>query len=404
MSWRDDIRPASFRGVPFGVYADDKEGGRRTVVHEFPQREEVYVEDMGAATTRFTVQAFVLGPDYMSRRDELERVLSEPGPGTLIHPWYGEITVSPFAPYKVKHAAQDGGMCVFALSFALDAAPSSPASGVDRRGHALEKSGFAGRMSIRAFDAAFDVDGQTAFVVEQAYHAVTGSITRVQAVLGGDVNGISGLLGATTGYDFLPWASTGQNLWNVFQGLSASALAGGKSQAQLAADWQKAAAVEAPTPVAKNPGSTRARIAANDTAVNAFTRHIAVVESARAMALAVPESRAQARDLREGFMGALDLVLVEEDGEEAPLGMARPVLPDGLYAAFAETRAATLAALAEAARSAPEVIDYTPATVLPSLPLCYRLSGDIALDADLTVRNGIIHPGFVPVRQLEVLT
>lgn len=404
MAWRDNIRPASFKGAGFGVSGDDKEGGRRTVVHEFPQREEVYVEDMGAATTRFTVQAFVLGPDYMSERDELERVLSEPGPGTLVHPWYGEITVSQFAPYKVKHTAQDGGMAVFTLSFARDAEPSSPNSGVNQQIRSLNKSGAAGLLSCAAFDAAFKIAGETAYVVEQAYQAVTGAITRVQAILGGDVNEIAGLLGAVTGYDFLPWASTGQNLWNVFQGLSASALSGGKSQAQLAADWQKAAAVEVPTPVAENPGSTRARIAGNETAVNTFTRHIAVVESARAMALAVPESRAQAQDLREGFMDALDLVLVEEGGEEAPVGMTQPVLPDALYTAFVETRAATLATLAEAARSAPEVIDYTPAAVLPSLALCYRLSGDIALDADLVARNGIIHPGFVPVDQLEVLT
>jgi len=90
-------------------------------------------------------------------------------------------------------------------------------------------------------------------------------------------------------------------------------------------------------------------------------------------------------------------VLVEEGGAAA-------TGPDELYTAMVEARAATLAALAEAARSAPQVIAYTPAAVLPSLALCYRLSVDISLDADLVARNGIIHPGFVPVETLEVLT
>lgn len=404
MAWRDQIRPASFRGVSFGVSGDDKESGRRTVVHEFPQREEAYVEDLGAAATRFTVQAFVLGPDYMSKRDALEKVLSEPGPGTLVHPWYGEITVSQFAPYKVKHTAQDGGMAVFTLSFARDAEPSSPNSAVNTQVRALDKSGASGLLSCSAFDAAFKVAGETAHVVDQAYQAVTSAVIRVQAILGGDVNQIAGLLGATTGYDFLPWVSVGQSLWGVFQGLGRVALTGGKTEAQLAGDWQKVAAQDVPTPVAENPGSTRARIAANEAAVNAFTRHIAVVESARSMVLAVPESRAQAKDLREGFMDALDAVLVEEGGEAGIDSAAIPSLPDELYTALVETRAATLATLAEAARSAPEVINYTPSAVLPSLALCYRLSGDIALDADLVSRNGIIHPGFVPVETLEVLT
>lgn len=406
MAWRDNMRSASFRGVSFGVTSDDKEGGRRTVVHEFPMRDEVYVEDLGAASTRFTVQAFVLGSDYMDQRDALEKALTEPGPGTLIHPWYGEITVSQFAPYKVKHTAQDGGMCVFTLSFARDAEPSAPSSAVNTQVRALDKSGMAGLMSCSAFDAAFSVAGQTSHVVEQAYQAVTSAVTRVQAVLGGDINQIAGLIGATSGYDFLSMASVGQSIWNSFQSMGS---ASGKSEARLAADWQKVAAQEVAASVAENSGATRTRIAANETAVNTFVRRIAVVESARSMAQAVPESRAQARELREGFMDALDAVLVEEGGvasvsASAPVSASASSQPGELYTALVETRAATLAVLAEAARSAPEVISYTPAAVLPSLALCYSLSGDIALDADLVTRNGVIHPGFVPVETLEVLT
>ena len=50
--WKMRLRAASFRGVPFGVTADESEGGRRTVTHEFPQRETPYVEDLGGAPRR----------------------------------------------------------------------------------------------------------------------------------------------------------------------------------------------------------------------------------------------------------------------------------------------------------------------------------------------------------------
>lgn len=405
MAWRDQIRPASFRGAPFGVSGDDKEAGRRTVLHEFPQREEAYVEDLGAAAARFTVQAFVLGPDYLDKRDALEKALAEPGPGTLVHPWYGEIIVSQAAPYKVRHAAQDGGLAVFTLSFARDAAPSSPAAGVNPKIRSLDKSGLAGLLSCSAFDSAFKVAGQTAQVVNQAYKDVTAAVRRVQAVLGGDVGAIAGLLGAATGYDFIPLASVGQSLWRVFQGLGDDALARGWTQTRLAAAWQQAASLEIAAGAAvPNPGGTRARIAGNETAVNVFARHLAAAESARALTLAAPESRAQAQELREGFVDALDLILEEEAGEEAPTGLTRSVLPGDLYVAFADMRAAALAALAEAARSAPDITEHTPAAVLPALTLCYRLSGGIGLEADLVARNRVIHPGFVPVQRLEVLT
>ena len=130
--WKMQLRAASFRGVSFGVTADESEGGRRTVTHEFPQREAPYVEDLGGAPRRFTVQAFVLGSDYMSRRDALEAALQQPGPGTLVHPWYGEVQVSQTAPYKVRHSAQDGGMAVFQLFFCRDTEPNSPAASVNQ--------------------------------------------------------------------------------------------------------------------------------------------------------------------------------------------------------------------------------------------------------------------------------
>ena len=42
-----NLRPASFRGVPFKVMDSDDGRGRATVIHEFPMRDQVYVEDLG---------------------------------------------------------------------------------------------------------------------------------------------------------------------------------------------------------------------------------------------------------------------------------------------------------------------------------------------------------------------
>ena len=50
MSWREKLRPASFRGVPFKVVDDKTPVGRRVVVHEYPRRDSSYPEDNGKKT------------------------------------------------------------------------------------------------------------------------------------------------------------------------------------------------------------------------------------------------------------------------------------------------------------------------------------------------------------------
>jgi len=75
--------------------------------------------------------------------------------------------------------------------------------------------------------------------------------------------------------------------------------------------------------------------------------------------------------------------------------------PADLYAAISDLRAATLAAMAENAAGARDVIAHTPLAALPSLVICHQVSGSIAAEADLISRNRVIHPGFVPQEPLE---
>ena len=387
--WKMQLRAASFRGVSFGVTADESEGGRRTVTHEFPQREAPYVEDLGGAPRRFTVQAFVLGSDYMSRRDALEAALQQPGPGTLVHPWYGEVQVSQTAPYKVRHSAQDGGMAVFQLFFCRDTEPNS-----------LE-AGTAGLLACDSFDSVLRLAGQAEWAVSQTYSLIVDAVSTVQAIMHGDVSTVADLLGAATGYDLMPLASVGQHLWSVLQDIGGQS---GLSDAAVSGRWASVARTDFLQTVPDNVGSQRAVIQSNGQAVESLVRRLALVESARAATTAQPASRSEAQQLRYDFLDAMDEVSALE-----------PVIPDmtqassvsrteiQLAASLASLRSGTLATLAEAARRAPEVVTITPACVLPSLALCYRQSGGVDLEADLVARNRLIHPGFVPVEPLEVL-
>ena len=301
--WKMQLRAASFRGVSFGVTADESEGGRRTVTHEFPQREAPYVEDLGGAPRRFTVQAFVLGSDYMSRRDALEAALQQPGPGTLVHPWYGEVQVSQTAPYKVRHSAQDGGMAVFQLFFCRDTEPNSPAASVNQGLRARLEAGTAGLLACDSFDSVLRLAGQAEWAVSQTYSLIVDAVSTVQAIMHGDVSTVADLLGAATGYDLMPLASVGQHLWSVLQNIGGQS---GLSDAAVSGRWASVARTDFLQTVPDNVGSQRAVIQSNGQAVESLVRRLALVESARAATTAQPASRSEAQQLRYDFLDAMD--------------------------------------------------------------------------------------------------
>lgn len=89
-----ELYEASFRGVSFLFRNGTTSLGRKTVTHEYPQRDERFVEDLGKFSKTFSVNVVISGNDYFAKRNSLNNALEQPGPGQLIHPFYGSITVS----------------------------------------------------------------------------------------------------------------------------------------------------------------------------------------------------------------------------------------------------------------------------------------------------------------------
>ncbi len=99
--WSEHLHAASFRGVPFAVKAGQGEFGRRQAVHEYPYRDTAWVEDIGRSTRKLTLRGFIIqssllytAADVMKQRDSLVAACEMNGPGTLVHPTLGELTVS----------------------------------------------------------------------------------------------------------------------------------------------------------------------------------------------------------------------------------------------------------------------------------------------------------------------
>lgn len=93
MAWKDTLLDAKFRGVPLHVLNTDDQAQRALVRHEYPYRDGAEVEDLGRRARTIHLTAFVWGKDYEASLRRLLEALDVSGPGELIHPLFGSITV-----------------------------------------------------------------------------------------------------------------------------------------------------------------------------------------------------------------------------------------------------------------------------------------------------------------------
>lgn len=129
----DNLRQASFRGAKFEVDDVEANGGRRLVKHEYPKRDEPYAEDMGRKAREYSVRAFIVqgrSHSYFDARKDLLKALEDYGPGTLIHPWHGEVKVC-VDRYSMRESMEHGGLLEVSITFAEAGSLKQPAATAD---------------------------------------------------------------------------------------------------------------------------------------------------------------------------------------------------------------------------------------------------------------------------------
>ena len=114
--WKDNLLEAALDGIRF-LYEEVSNGfGRRTEVHEFPDRDEPFSEDMGRLPRRYSIRAYVLGENYADIREQLIDVLEAPGDHTFTHPYRGEFQVKVDGECKMVERVTEGRIAVFDIS------------------------------------------------------------------------------------------------------------------------------------------------------------------------------------------------------------------------------------------------------------------------------------------------
>lgn len=381
MSWRDNLRPASFRGVPFKIQGHSSDvGGRRLQVHEYPGRDDPYPEDLGRKTREFSIDGYVIGDDYMRERDALIDACNKAGPGTLVHPYLGTLSVV-CSGCQVTERTEDGRMARLSLSFTDAGENRFPAASADTA-KVVDLAATDAVSKISAdFADSFSVDGLPAFVaddatgiVEKASSAILaiGSLSTAGAIVRGAASLVSGAIDLVRNPALLASELTGF-IGNAALSISpaADAVKGIKGLAAFGADL---AAVPLTT-------ATRIAQAANQTALCSMVRRAGIVEAARLAPTLSFAYQQEAFDLRDDLGTLLD-------GEMATSS-------DSVYGSLARVRTTLVKDLNMRAPGLARLVQATTHATEPALVTAYRLYEDADRADEIVARNRLRHPGFV---------
>lgn len=422
--WRDNLKPGSFRGVPF-LFDDARTSfGRRTAIHEYPLRDKPYPEDLGRKYFQYNLDVYVLGPDnYMPKRDALIAALVKGGRGPLVHPLFGTVQVKVTDAQQVSESTREGGIARFSLSFVEDgplpvqaaaaasgAATTSAASSAQAASQAGFVAAFASGPSfvqlaavadlndalgqIQAIGAGLISDATALWSWGQSVASIAGIGLEIFAGVSGYAASIGALV-ARLSFLALPYAAGSTPGWASQIALAGQRPAGSltASQVDAARLAQLALARIAPSDPSLAPATPDLQIQAdNQVALFALIAQAALIEASQAAVAMSFDSQDQAIAVRDALAQALDAAALATEDEATAQAL------DAL-------RVAMVNDITAEAINLPLLITVTPPQTVPAVALAHRIYDDPSWDADIVSRNGVLHPLFVAGGQpLKVLS
>jgi prophage DNA circulation protein len=404
MTWREDLRRvsidgkqlvgASFRGVPFLVESSERSGGRRVQVHEFPLRDDPFAEDLGRKARTFRIDGYVIGDDYLTKRDALQVALEDvAGPGELVDPFHG-VKRAMCVGLTVRSTRAEGGIAMFAIEFTETPAQAPvPVEVVDGAEQVADHADVAITATSAELVEQYSVTGLPAFAIESAETAMTLLAEAMERLLAPAVTTAQELASLTGRVALLtaqvsslvraPGEIVGE-IQAVITGLSDTieAAPGAVLEALLEVyDVPLGAPVVATT-------ATRERELANQIALVAGLRRVMAIEAARLAPLVPYVSIEEATVARDRVAAQL---------EEQAAGAE-----DTAYPALVNLRSGVLRAVPGDTAFA-RIVTVTRNVATPSLLLAYQLYGSVELELDIVERNNVRHPGFL-AGELQVLS
>lgn len=392
MAWRDSLREASFKGVSFYVESTDGNFGRRSVVHEFPQKAEAYVEDLGRKPRDFSIDGFVIGEDYFDARDAILAACEEEGPGELVHPFLGRYTVV-CTGITLRETTQDGGMARISLKFIETSDPTAPRFQIDELSSLTSSKTSVIDDAKAAFETGWNVVGFATRVADQAVEvteAVLGTIETAQKTIKGRLNEIAdiGYKIRTIRANIRTIIASPEELAKQIDDVMTSLVAaivgseGGHEQTvEVLKKFFEGSTVIAVQTSAEPTTATDTRIKDNAVAIDNFFRQVTVANMTESMANKDHDS-AQAAALDREFA----FEIIDELQETAS---------DDVYRSLQDLRVSVSRAVPPPGRTLAQEIELPVDQTKPSLVIAYDVFESLTAESDLITRNDVRHPGFI---------
>ena len=466
MSWLNNLLPASFRGVPFQVSGTSSEFGRRNQTHEYPFRDVPYTEDIGRSARKNKIDAFVVGDDHKEQAEKLVEAIEENGAGTLIHPLIGELNVNIVGTATVSNSIENGRMSVISFSFVEAGELIFPDSSVATDDVVNENADNVDQELLDAFDDFDLIDApdfiqenildNTMSIlngIADTFNTITPYVKDAVKIMNGDLSQILGAGGSSI-------VNSIKNVWKSATKFTNSV----KGLISRAKVFTGTSFVKNLSPIGVWPTDSRStkQTKKNQNIINTAMRVTALTEASRTIASLPKQTKNDAlkkasslsfppvglspvasptvnsadrsfnlneliensqsqqqiingtsntntatttnneNTVKNNTISFDDLLEIKDAiNTSFDIELSR-TQNDKLYIALVKLKAAVNQDINERLVKIEKTIVYIPTDVLPDLVLSHYLYNNSKRCDDISTRNNILHPGFVPVRELRV--
>lgn len=430
MAWKDRLVDASFRGVAFKTEDESLTAGRRVETHEFVNRDKPYTEDLGKATSRPKFSAYVIGDDCYEQRDRLIEALNKPGPGTLIHPAYGEMSVCVDGEINVSASSSEGRMVRFDLRFVEAGELTYPTSGAATANTLVSSCSALDDCISDNFDQ-FGMDGMPDFVQNGVIDSATdmlGYVSDKMAMVDSGISAAARLMQGDISV-LLPPPSSGKGFVDQLQAMwrSGNRLSGNASD--LFTMIKNFSGISmgsdlAPRGVWKTDSKTTQSQKQQNNYVASAVRTTAISEAAYAVTtLPAPVvTTSEQSQQSTGWPSVThpelnnapdeatvvdvptwdDLVDIRDTLNTAIDKELSRTTDDRLFLALRRVKSDLNNDIKHRLIQTQKTVIRTPDEVTPALVLAATWFDNASRESDIVRRNAVAHPGFVPVAPLRV--
>lgn len=408
MAFRDTLfLPGSYNGVNFFIDVSEHATGKRSILHEFPDRNRPVAEDLGKRASTFKLTMHLMGENVFAQRDTLLTELNRNGRGELNHPYYGRLLVM-VQNVSVREDNTVGRFISVEATFVEAGELLFPTTGDDPidfldsvlvgAQNAVNEV-FSGFYAVAGFpQGVFDTARQAANAALDLVEIATQPLQKAEAAIDeiffdlqeirsnidsivatpGDLaNRLSTLIGR-----FSLGGSEDRSLLSASDADIADEAIDGLTNADFGSGD-----ILTPTPSAEQEKL-------NVEQIEKLVQRRAIIEKARVAPnrefVSAQDAEAEQDKITLLIDNQLDLMA---DGSE-----------DELYQNYRDIKASIVESIPSRTDELPQLINVSYNDTLPSLVITYDIYEDLEREQEIIDRNSIRHPGFVTGQQeLEVV-